>query len=51
MKTFSTVLTEDRTVEDGRARLLHKHAQQTVGEAASRNWRASAGVSGRNRRG
>ncbi|MFC8412650.1 helix-turn-helix domain-containing protein [Streptomyces coelicoflavus] len=29
MKTFSEVLTEDRTVEDGRARLLHKHAQQT----------------------
>jgi transcriptional regulator with XRE-family HTH domain len=29
MKTFSTVLTEGRTVEDGRARLLDKHAQQT----------------------
>jgi transcriptional regulator with XRE-family HTH domain len=28
MKTFSKVLTEDRTVEDGRARLLHKHAKQ-----------------------
>jgi hypothetical protein len=28
MKTFSKVLTEDHTVEDGRARLLHKHAEQ-----------------------
>ncbi|WP_217236260.1 helix-turn-helix transcriptional regulator [Streptomyces sp. AC555_RSS877] len=28
MTTFSKVLTEDRTVEDGRARLLHKHAKQ-----------------------
>ncbi|MGW0771784.1 helix-turn-helix domain-containing protein [Streptomyces sp. NPDC002676] len=28
MKTFSKVLTEDRTVEDGRARLLHKLAKQ-----------------------
>ncbi|MDL5206358.1 helix-turn-helix transcriptional regulator [Streptomyces sp. ALI-76-A] len=28
MKTFSKVVTEDRTVEDGRARLLHKHAKQ-----------------------
>ncbi|GAB7111104.1 hypothetical protein JCM4814A_94230 [Streptomyces phaeofaciens JCM 4814] len=28
MKTFSKVLTEDRTVEDGRARLLHKLARQ-----------------------
>ncbi|MFE4824788.1 helix-turn-helix domain-containing protein [Streptomyces sp. NPDC056704] len=30
MKTFSKVLTEDRTVEDGRARLLHKFAKQHV---------------------
>ncbi|MFJ3106531.1 helix-turn-helix domain-containing protein [Streptomyces sp. NPDC086835] len=30
MKTFSKVLTEDQTVEDGRARLLHKHAEQQV---------------------
>jgi transcriptional regulator with XRE-family HTH domain len=28
MRTFSRVLTEDRTVEDGRARLLHKLAEQ-----------------------
>jgi transcriptional regulator with XRE-family HTH domain len=28
MKTFSKVLTEDRTVEDGRARLLRKRAKQ-----------------------
>ncbi|MER6562115.1 helix-turn-helix transcriptional regulator [Streptomyces sp. NPDC001027] len=28
MRTFSKVLTEDHTVEDGRARLLHKHAEQ-----------------------
>ncbi|WP_254402637.1 AAA domain-containing protein [Streptomyces sp. AC555_RSS877] len=28
MKTFSKVLTEEHTVEDGRARLLHKHAEQ-----------------------
>ncbi|MGV9567887.1 hypothetical protein [Streptomyces sp. NPDC003480] len=28
MKTFSKVLTEDHTVEDGRARLLHKLAEQ-----------------------
>ncbi|MEU3901792.1 helix-turn-helix transcriptional regulator [Streptomyces sp. NPDC045251] len=30
MKTFSKILTEDHTVEDGRARLLHKHAKQTL---------------------
>ncbi|MEU5225325.1 helix-turn-helix transcriptional regulator [Streptomyces toyocaensis] len=29
IKTFSKVLTEDHTVEDGRARLLHKLAAQT----------------------
>ncbi|MGY5052412.1 hypothetical protein ACWDE0_43840 [Streptomyces sp. 900105755] len=28
MKTFSKVLTEDQTVEDGRARLLQKLARQ-----------------------
>ncbi|MEV5085947.1 helix-turn-helix transcriptional regulator [Streptomyces sp. NPDC056159] len=28
MKTFSKVLTEDKTMEDGRARLLHKLAEQ-----------------------
>ncbi|MEU0250458.1 helix-turn-helix transcriptional regulator [Streptomyces sp. NPDC006235] len=30
MKTFSKVLTEDRTVEDGRARLLHKQARRAT---------------------
>ncbi|MFH8939470.1 helix-turn-helix domain-containing protein [Streptomyces griseosporeus] len=29
MKTFSKVLTEERTVEDGRARLLHKLAEES----------------------
>ncbi|MFD8050161.1 helix-turn-helix domain-containing protein [Streptomyces chartreusis] len=33
MRTFSKVLTEDRTVEDGRARLLHKLAVQHVSPA------------------
>lgn len=28
MKTFSKVLTEESAVEDGRARLLHKHAEE-----------------------
>ncbi|MER7978307.1 helix-turn-helix transcriptional regulator [Streptomyces sp. NPDC095817] len=32
IKTFSKVLTEDRTVEDGRARLLQKLAKQTQPE-------------------
>ncbi|MER7496458.1 helix-turn-helix transcriptional regulator [Streptomyces pharetrae] len=30
MKTFSKVLTEDHTLEDGRARLLHKHARHAT---------------------
>ncbi|MGW1364884.1 helix-turn-helix domain-containing protein [Streptomyces chartreusis] len=33
MKTFSKVLTEDHTVEDGRARLLHKLAIQHISPA------------------
>ncbi|MGW6958771.1 helix-turn-helix domain-containing protein [Streptomyces chartreusis] len=37
MKTFSKVLTEDQTVEDGRARLLHKLAEQHVAPARHAN--------------
>ncbi|MEU2930725.1 hypothetical protein ABZ636_37785 [Streptomyces sp. NPDC007251] len=36
MKTFSKILTEDHTVEDGRARLLHKLAKQNPETAHTR---------------
>ncbi|MGV9351247.1 helix-turn-helix domain-containing protein [Streptomyces spiralis] len=45
IKAFSKVLTEDRTVEDGRARLLHKRAKQgTLARQAapSRAWPITA---------
>ncbi|MDH6522549.1 transcriptional regulator with XRE-family HTH domain [Streptomyces sp. SAI-135] len=35
IKTFSKVLTEDQTVEDGRARLLRKHATQRATAAGT----------------
>ncbi|MFJ8546683.1 helix-turn-helix domain-containing protein [Streptomyces sp. NPDC093586] len=41
MKTFSKVLTEDHTVEDGRARLLHKLAKKTPAQDSPRRRRAT----------
>ncbi|MDT0616636.1 hypothetical protein [Streptomyces lancefieldiae] len=39
MKTFSKILTEDHTVEDGRARLLHKLAKKTPAQDSPRRRR------------